>query len=149
MALPFDPLSTLESAFDLGKTAISRIWPDPLQQAIELRKLEELRQTGKLAELSAEVKLLLGQLSINEEEAKNPSLFVAGWRPAVGWICVMALGYQYGLHPLLSWFLEVPDVAQADLAMLMPILVGLLGLRSWEKNSGISTSSMRGKKSNE
>ena len=60
--MSFDPLS---AAFDLGKTAIEKIWPDPRKRAAELRKLEELRQNGDLAHLNAHVQLMVGQLEVN------------------------------------------------------------------------------------
>ena len=73
--MSFDPLSAL---FDLGKSAIDKIWPDPIKRAEELRKLEEMKQRGDLAELNAQVQLLSGQLDINKIEAASNNVFVSG-----------------------------------------------------------------------
>ena len=86
--MSFDPIS---AALDIGKMAISRIWPDPVQQAAEERKLLELSQSGNLAELNAHVQLLVGQMQINAKEAEHKSVFVAGWRPFIGWVGGFAL----------------------------------------------------------
>ena len=88
--MDINPLSAL---FDIGKIAIEKIWPDPAKQAEQLFKLEELKQKGDLAELNAHVQSLTGQLEINKTEAAHASIFVAGWRPFVGWCCGFALLY--------------------------------------------------------
>ena len=154
MSLPFDPLAALESAFDLGKTAIERIWPDPIKRAEELRKLEEIKQKGDLEVLNSEVKLLLGQIQINIKEAENPSLFVSGWRPAVGWLGVAALGYQFVLYQFLMWIWsylsvtgKIPMGAEPppvmDVNALLTMITGMLGLRSWEKGKGVNTTRVK------
>ena len=69
----FDPLS---AAFELGKTAIEKIWPDPTKRAEEVRKLEELRQSGDIEMMNAQIKLLLGQIEINKLDAKSGNFSV-------------------------------------------------------------------------
>jgi len=142
--MSFDPLS---AAFELGKTAIEKIWPDPTARAVELRKLEELRQTGDLAQLNAHVQIMLGQLEINKVEAAHPSIFVAGWRPAVGWVCVAILAFNYIgvwlLEYVTLFFDAMPPVPkQMDMADLWPVLLGMLGIggmRSHDKKHGVDT----------
>ena len=149
--MSFDPLS---AAFDLGKTAIERIWPDPIKRAEELRKLEEMRQKGDLAELNAHVQLMLGQLKVNLEEAKHKSIFVAGWRPAVGWVCVSVLAFNYIGVYLLEFavgFMESPPEVPVrfDMSELWPLLIGMLGIgtmRSVDKGKGVQTDSLSAKK---
>ena len=80
--MPIDPISAL---FEAGKLAIERIWPDPIKRAEEVRKLEEMRQRGDLAELEAYVKITLAQIEVNKESARHKSVFVAGARPAAVW----------------------------------------------------------------
>ena len=153
--MSFDPLS---AAFDLGKTAIEKIWPDPTKRAAELRKLEELRQNGDLAQLNAHVQLMLGQLEVNKIEAGHKSLFVAGWRPWIGWVGGMALAYQFVLYPLLTWLwviltaksiippgIDVPPVL--DTGALFSIVTAMLGvgaMRSHDKRAGVDTKKIRG-----
>ena len=76
---------------------------------------------------------LKGQLEINKMEAAHKSLFVAGWRPAIGWICALGLLYNTIIVNLLGIWLEVDPV---DTTLLVPVMMGLLGLgamRRYEK----------------
>ena len=76
---------------------------------------------------------LMGQLDINKLEAAHKSLCVAGWRPAIGWICALGLLYNTIIVNLLGIWLEVDPV---DTTLLVPVMMGLLGLgamRSYEK----------------
>ena len=83
------------------------------------------------------------QREINKAEAANASLFVAGWRPAVGWVCACALGFQYLLRPLFSWaagiwWPQLPALPGLD-ANLWELMFGMLGLgalRTVEKARG-------------
>lgn len=84
-----------------------------------------------------------GQMEVNKEEAKNPSLFVSGWRPAVGWICTAALAYQFVLSPIASWIgflighpLPKPPTLDENLWELLFGMLGLGALRSIEKIKG-------------
>ena len=86
----------------------------------------------------------LAQIELNKEEAKNPSLFVSGWRPSVGWICSFALGYHFILEPLISYILAIAgydiNPPSFDFSQLSTILMGMLGLgslRSYEKFKGV------------
>jgi hypothetical protein len=142
MYMSFDPLSAL---FDLGKSAIDKIWPDPIKQAEELRKLQEMKQKGDLAELSAHVGLLQGQISINIEEAKSKSIFVAGWRPFVGWVCGFGLAYAAIVEPLMRFIASMLDYSGTfpviDTSITMQVLLGMLGLagmRTREKEKGVN-----------
>ena len=78
-----------------------------------------------------------GQLEVNKVEAAHKSLFVSGWRPAVGWCCCLALLYNTILSPMLGIWFIVPEV---DSSLLTPILMGMLGMgamRSFEKSKGV------------
>lgn len=142
--MSFDPVTAL---LDVGKMAISRIWPDPAQQAEEERKLLELAQNGDLANLNAHVKLLTGQMEINKIEAGHKSIFVAGWRPAVGWVCVSILAFNYiGVYLLeyISTFVESAPIPpkRMDMSELWPVLLGMLGIggmRSFDKRNKVQT----------
>lgn len=93
--------------------------------------------------------LSVGQLEVNKEEAKHKSIFVAGWRPSVGWLCVVALGYHFVLQPfmlfVLSAFGLTLELHEFDLGELNTILIGMLGLsasRSFEKSKNVARSSL-------
>ena len=81
---------------------------------------------------------LKGQLEINKVEAAHKSLFVAGWRPAIGWVCMLGLLYNTINANVLSIWIEVPEV---DTTLLVPVMMGMLGLgamRSYEKVNHVS-----------
>jgi hypothetical protein len=81
--------------------------------------------------------LALAQVKLNTQEAKG-NWFQSGWRPATGWIAVLALGVNYLVSPLAAGF--GIDIPQADGGTLMPILMGMLGLggmRTFEKTKSI------------
>ena len=81
---------------------------------------------------------LKGQLEINKVEAAHKSLFVAGWRPAIGWVCMLGLLYNTIIANVLSIWVEVPEV---DTTLLVPVMMGMLGLgamRSYEKGNHVS-----------
>jgi len=122
---------------------IDKAVPDKDEAAkIKLRVLE--MENGKeLEALKADTLLAQGQLEVNKEEAKSTSLFVAGWRPFIGWVCGSALAYQYLLRPLLPWFAAVvgfpvpplPGLEEA-LTELVFAMLGLGGLRTFERVKG-------------
>jgi hypothetical protein len=94
--------------------------------------------------IDAETQLAVAQTQINIEEAKSSNVFVSGWRPATGWVCVVALFYQYILQPLLAWgSVNFNGVAPPSLNVesLMTLLLGMLGLvgaRVVEKVQGVA-----------
>ena len=85
-------------------------------------------------------KIDLAQLEINKQEAAHRSIFVAGWRPFVGWSCGLALFYTYLIQPIAVFIMgqtgNLVHLPNLDLSTMMPVLLGMLGLgglRSWEK----------------
>ena len=83
----------------------------------------------------------MAQVEVNKMEAQHRSLFVAGWRPFIGWTCGVALAYHFVLNPLIlfgvSWAgVEIPALPEFDMSSLMTVLMGMLGLgglRTFEK----------------
>ena len=75
---------------------------------------------------------ILAQLEINKKEAEHPSMFVSGWRPACGWICVSGLGFNFILIPFVNLGLELLEspttIPLIDMETLLPVLLGMLGL---------------------
>lgn len=85
------------------------------------------------------------QNKINAIEAKHKSVFVAGWRPAVGWVCVLGLVWAYFVHPMVSWYasfaypgVAMPELNTEGLYTLLMGLLGMGGLRTFEKMKGVS-----------
>ena len=134
-----DPL-LLGSIFNIGRSILDRVFPDPQARAAAELELLKAQQEGAFREMDAELQRSLAQTNINAVEAANTSLFVAGWRPAVGWIGVLALGYQYLVRPIVPWLLQstghpVPELPGLDggLFELVSLMLGLGGMRSYEK----------------
>lgn len=122
----------------IGKV-LDRVIPDKGAAAEAKLKLLELQQSGELAHLAAETELAKGQLEINKVEAGNANLFVAGWRPGVGWVCCLALVYQFFLRPALITFGKpAPDLEMGDLITILLGLLGLGALRTTEKIKGVA-----------
>jgi hypothetical protein len=96
----------------------------------------EIRELIKGKEIDPQ-KLIELQGEINKIEAQHRTIFVAGWRPFIGWVCGVALAYNFVLRDLLIWFIgpeQVPPALQME--HLMTVLIGMLGLggmRTFEK----------------
>ena len=90
--------------------------------------------------------LAKGQLEINKAEAQHKSIFVAGWRPFIGWTCGIALAWHFVLQPLIMFLsvlfgLTLPELPAFDMGSLMTVLMGMLGLgglRTYEKQKGLT-----------
>lgn len=88
----------------------------------------------------------LAQIEVNKVEAASSSIFKSGWRPFIGWVCGTAFAYHFVLQPLLIFVMTylghpVPELPDFDMASLMTVLGGLLGLgglRTFEKYKGIT-----------
>jgi hypothetical protein len=109
------------------------------ESVIDANKKAEIEM--KLLEI--ENAYLTAQTEINKAEAANPNLFVSGWRPAAGWVCVIGFGYTFLLYPFVVWWSrlkgwEVPP--EIDAALLVNLLFGMLGLagmRTYEAKTGV------------
>jgi hypothetical protein len=90
--------------------------------------------------------LAKGQLEVNKAEAASGSVFKGGWRPAIGWVCASAFAYHFVLQPLivfgvLTAGVDLPPLPEFDMASLMTVMMGMLGLgglRTYEKQRGIT-----------
>ena len=97
----------------------------------------------ELKALEIRNQLVLAQVAVNQAEAASPSVFVSGWRPAIGWICGGALFMHYLARPLLEWASAyygwgIPPLPSLDdtLQELVFGMLGLGGLRTFEKVRG-------------
>ena len=127
---------------EIGST-VRQVLPDPRAQAEFDLKVAELADKADQRENA----LLLGQIETNKEEAKSANLFVAGWRPAIGWIGASALGWTWIAAPLVNWVATLfgahvnPPSLSPD--SIYPIILGMLGIsasRTVEKLNGVATS---------
>ena len=100
-------------------------------------------ELSTMAEKHAQ-ELAKAQIEVNKTEAAHRSLFVSGWRPAVGWTCCLGLASNYLLIPMANFALALADsaieVPVLDISTMMPVLMGMLGLgamRTVEKAKGV------------
>ena len=131
--------AVIPKILDIGADLIDRLFPDPEEANKAKLELFKMQQDGRLAELEIYKQLDTAQMAINQQEAAHASIWVAGWRPAVGWGCVAGVYWNVMLQPFLSWLAEMagktPPPA-ADLELLLFLLSGMLGfgaLRTFEK----------------
>ena len=101
-------------------------------------------EISTMAERHAQ-ELAKGQLEVNKVEAASQSMFVAGWRPAVGWVCVLGMASNFIIIPMANFGLALAEsgvtIPLIDTSTMMPVLMGMLGLgaiRSVEKVRGVS-----------
>lgn len=124
----------IDDAIAAGLKVIDKFIPDPEAKA---KAEEELR-----ADLMEWDK---SQTEVNKVEAASDNMFVAGWRPAIGWFCALALGFQYVITPLALWAgdlvghpLPKPPALDQILWELMFGMLGMGGLRTYEKIKGVA-----------
>ena len=107
---------------------------------------EELdAEAGKYA-LDAETQLALAQIKLNTQEAAHTSIFVAGWRPFVGWTAALAFFLVVIMFPLLEFAFPTRPIPDLDRDLVMTILGGLLGLgglRTFEKVKKVSRNNLK------
>lgn len=108
------------------------------------QKAKLAHEIGTMAQRHAQ-ELAKSQLEVNKVEASHASMFVSGWRPAVGWVCCLGLGCNFLFVPVANFILTITEapitVPALDLSEMMPVLLGMLGLgglRTWEKTKNVA-----------
>lgn len=123
---------------EIGAT-VRQVLPNPEAQRDFDLKIMELAAKAE----EQETQLALGQIEINKIEAGSSNLFVAGWRPFIGWTGGVALGYTWILSPLIKAIFGLDELPALDADAIWPIIAAMLGLgtmRSFEKSRGVATS---------
>ena len=122
---------------EFGSSLIDRWFPDPEKKAQAELELFKTVQAGDLQKI-------LGQLEINAKEAQHPSIFVAGWRPFAGWVGGVGFAYAAIGQYILSFVASIkgwPTPPVIDTEILLYVLGGMLGLgglRTYEKKNGVT-----------
>lgn len=129
-----DPISKL----------IDKLIPDADAAVKAKQELLKEENSLMLEQLRLALQADSNQTAINQEEAKNPQLFVSGWRPFIGWVCGFAFAYHYVLQPFLAFVLVASgrniSLPQFNMEALVTVLFGMLGLgglRTVEKIRGV------------
>jgi hypothetical protein len=118
---------------------LSRFIPD------ETERLKLAHEIATMAQKQAHENAM-AQIEVNKAEAASGSIFKGGWRPFIGWTCGTAFAYHFVVQPLFIFIMSylghpVPDLPEFDMASLMTVLGGLLGLgglRTFEKYKGVT-----------
>jgi hypothetical protein len=124
--------------------------PNPEEKQKARLAAEAALQAQSAALQAAAIQASQSQLDIDKAEAASPSLFVAGWRPAVGWVCVFGLAWQFVLQPFIQYGLNIystyslhaiPPLPALDTGQLIALLMSMLGLgtmRTFEATQGVA-----------
>ena len=131
-----DPITAIVT---VGSQLITRLFPDPAQAAAANLELTKMQMSGELAQIT-------GQLDINKVEAASTSVFVSGWRPFVGWVCGLGLGYVAIVEPMARFIATMVgytgNFPVIDTTITMQVLMGMLGmggLRTLDKIKGVAS----------
>jgi|TARA_B100001964_G_C13877853_1_gene441629 hypothetical protein len=129
----------LPSLLSIVGEAIGRFLPEDKEARAKAERDIEAQLSAHLATID------LAQLEVSKQEAAHRSIFVAGWRPFIGWSCGSALAWTYIVQPVLSFILaqtgHLVPLPLLDMGQMMPVLMGLLGLgglRTFEKFKKVS-----------
>lgn len=118
----FDPIS---AGIDFVGKVIDKLFPDKTEA-------EKIKANMKTLDLTQEFQGLMGQLDINKAEAQTGKIFIAGWRPFIGWVCGSAFAWNFVGGPFFYWVSSVVGhpipVPALSLDELLPVLLGMLGL---------------------
>lgn len=143
-------MSIISEVLGMGADGIGNLLVDA-REAITGKKILDPNEQTKLANQLTQLSmgLQMGQLKVDEAEANSTNWFVAGWRPAVGWVCALAFAYSYIVFPFLQFAVytwadpvtikQIAALPHLNLGDMMPVLLGMLGLggmRSYEKSNG-------------
>jgi hypothetical protein len=132
----FPFLAAIPVIGELLEKVLDRI-PDPVA-----REKAAVAMQQALAETDLEV--IRGQLEIDKAEASNPSVFVSGWRPFIGWVGGLGLAYQFVVFPIMTWASRLwnmgtpPDLDAGQLMALVTAMLGLGAYRTYEKTKGVA-----------
>tara|TARA_R110002020_G_scaffold383526_2_gene594166 strand:+ start:230 stop:637 length:408 start_codon:yes stop_codon:yes gene_type:complete len=131
--------SLLPSILPAITNVVGRFLPEDKEARAKAERELEAQLAMHLAKID------IAQLDINKTEAAHRSIFVAGWRPFIGWTCGVALAYTYVIQPILvfglgqaGYLITLPTM---ELGEMMPVLMGMLGLgglRTFEKFKGVA-----------
>lgn len=135
-----------DSVVDLIRVGIDKIWPDKTKADEARAALVQAQLAGSLKDLEDQWESAKAQLEVNRQEAASTSVFVAGWRPFIGWVCGSAFAWTFVLQPAVVTVLaavghpiDAAHLASLDFSQIQPVLYGMLGLgamRTYEKVKG-------------
>ena len=124
-------LAAIDGIASLASNVLDRFFPN---------KTEQEKQ-----EITMAMMVIQGQIDTNKVEAANPNMFVAGWRPYVGWVCGTGFAIQFVVAPIAEWGaalaghpMKFPQLDMGTLLTLLGGMLGIGGLRTFEKTKGVN-----------
>lgn len=124
-------LAAIDGIASLASNVLDRFFPN---------KSEQEKQ-----EITMAMMVIQGQIDTNKVEAANPNMFVAGWRPYVGWVCGTGFAIQFVVAPIAEWGaalaghpVKFPELDMGTLLTLLGGMLGIGGLRTYEKTRGVN-----------
>ena len=127
----------LGPVLEVGQKLIERFFPDKEKAAEAEREFLKMAMQGELTQV-------LAQLEINAKEATHPTVWVAGWRPFFGWVGGIGFAYSVVVQPIMVWYGLTrgwPTPPEVNMDLLWVVITGMLGiggLRTFEKSKGVS-----------
>lgn len=131
----------------LGDDILNAIWPSPEAKASAEAVAAKSAIDAYVAKAQVDMAPFVAQSDIDKVEASNPSVFIGGWRPALGWCCVSGFAYSFILRPILSILPGLQDLPVLDSGTLMALTTGMLGLgamHSYDLLQGTATTVLGG-----
>jgi len=136
----------IDDAIAAGANLVTKILDKVAPDADEEMKA---KMTLALTEMQNEYAATLKQIDVDNTEAANPHWFVAGWRPFIGWVSGLGIGYQVLLSPIMNGILGAFGIPApfplVDTSLLQTLIGGMLGLglaRSYDKAKGVDTTGL-------
>lgn len=125
----------VEGALNAATGFVDALFTSDEERLTKAEAMERLRQRPQMA-----------QISVNLAEANHRTVFVAGWRPYIGWVCGTALLYKFLGHPLIAWLVAIfaphvvppPSVDIQELVAILLAMLGMAGYRTYEKRTGVA-----------
>jgi hypothetical protein len=135
----------IDDIIGAGLKLLDKVIPDPTEKAKAQAELMRMQHDEIMAVMGLEGEIAKSQIEVNREEAKAASLFVSGWRPSVGWVCSAAFALHFLVFPLVvfgaavaGYTIQAPTFNMDSLMTVLMGLLGLGGLRTFEKMKGIA-----------
>jgi hypothetical protein len=141
----------IDDIIGAGLKIIDKFIPDPAAKLAAQQELQRMQKDELLSLVGAAKDVDVGQLKVNEAEAGSSSLFVSGWRPGVGWVCVVSLALYFIPRFVLgmmfwcrvAWNSEgtlppMPEMGIGDILGLVGTLLGASTIRMVEKLKGVA-----------
>lgn len=131
---------------EILKLALGPVIEKALDLIPNLNERARAKEAMEAGLLSAAAEAMKSQTEINKIEAAHQSIFVAGWRPAIGWVGAIGLFWSYVGQPVAIWTvttfglgIAIPLIPTENLLELVLAMLGIGGMRSWEKSRGLTS----------